>query len=213
MKYGFMPALMWAAFRGTFENALRTELNVFNSKEVMKKSHRDYRQILADVDKFEKGSRFLVNILSCAMLSSVLLNLEQKPTAKQVQNYYRKAMSRNFFMRCAAKRSKSYTEKGRNALKAAAKKSQKITNPYDWKFTIVDGETINQYTATFYTCGICRLMTKLNLSEYIPAMCAFDYDMAAMNNTEFTREFTLAAGGPCCDCHYNYKGKRGMKLK
>ena len=99
---------------------------------------------------------------------------------------------------------RNYTEKGRARLKAFARKSQSITNPYDWKFTVEDGETINQYTATFYTCGICTLMNRLGLSEYIPAMCAFDYDMAAMNNTKFTREFTLATGGPYCDCHYDH---------
>lgn len=51
-------------------------------------------------------------------------------------------------------------------------------------------------------------MTKWGFSAYIPAMCTFDYDMAAMNNTEFTREFTLADGGPYCDCRYNHKELR-----
>lgn len=37
-------------------------------------------------------------------------------------------------------------------------------------------------------------------------MCTFDYDMAAMNNTEFKREYTLASGGPYCDCNYNHRG-------
>ena len=60
------------------------------------------------------------------------------------------------------------------------------------------------FTAVFYTCGICTLMNKLGLSEYIPAMCAYDYDIAEMNNTKFTREFTLATGGPYCDCHYDH---------
>jgi len=48
-------------------------------------------------------------------------------------------------------------------------------------------------------------MKKLGLEKYIPAMCALDYDMAHANNTEFTREYTLASGGPYCDCHYNHK--------
>lgn len=68
-----------------------------------------------------------------------------------------------------------------------------------------DGKTINQYTATFHTCGICTLMTKLGLTGYIPTMCAFDYDMAEMNHTKFTREYTLASGGPYCDCHYDHR--------
>ena len=47
-------------------------------------------------------------------------------------------------------------------------------------------------------------MNELNLTEYIPALCSLDYVMAEMNNTIFTRKYTLASGGPYCDCHYNH---------
>ena len=206
MKYGFMPKLMWAAYKGTFKKQLSETLREENPGEVMKLAHKKYKEILADVDEFEKGDRFLKNILSCAMLSAVLLSVKNKYTVEEVRVYYRKAMCENFITKSAATKSKSYTEKGRAKLKEQAKTSEKNTNPYFWKFTVEDGETINQYTATFYTCGICYLMTKLGLKEYIPAMCTLDYDMAAMNNTVFTREYTLAGGGKYCDCHYDHKG-------
>lgn len=140
------------------------------------------------------------------MLSAVLLSVKNKYTVEEVRVYYRKAMCENFITKSAATKSKSYTEKGRAKLKEQAKTSEKNTNPYSWKFTVEDGKTINQYTATFYTCGICYLMTKLGLKEYISAMCTLDYDMAAMNNTVFTRDYTLAGGGKYCDCHYDHKG-------
>lgn len=206
MKYGFMPKLMWAAYKGTFKKQLTETLREESPGEVMKSAHKKYKEILADVDEFEKGDRFLINILSCAMLSSVLLSVKNKYTVEEVRAYYRNAMCENFITKSAATKSKSYTEKGRAKLKEQAKKSEKNTNPYSWKFTVEDGETINQYTATFYTCGICYLMTKLGLKEYISAMCTLDYDMAAMNNTVFTREYTLAGGGKYCDCHYDHKG-------
>lgn len=206
MKYGFMPKLMWAAYKGTFKKQLTETLREESPGEVMKSAHKKYKEILADVDEFEKGDRFLINILSCAMLSSVLLSVKNKYTVEEVRAYYRNAMCENFITKSAATKSKSYTEKGRAKLKEQAKKSEKNTNPYSWKFTVEDGETINQYTATFYTCGICYLMTKLGLKEYISAMCTLDYDMAAMNNTVFTREYMLAGGGKYCDCHYDHKG-------
>lgn len=201
-----MPKLMWAAYKGTFKKQLTETLREESPGEVMKSAHKKYKEILADVDEFEKGDRFLINILSCAMLSSVLLSVKNKYTVEEVRAYYRNAMCENFITKSAATKSKSYTEKGRAKLKEQAKKSEKNTNPYSWKFTVEDGETINQYTATFYTCGICYLMTKLGLKEYISAMCTLDYDMAAMNNTVFTREYTLAGGGKYCDCHYDHKG-------
>ena len=205
MKYGFMPKLMWAAYKGTFKKQLTETLREESPGEVMKSAHKKYKEILADVDEFEKGDRFLINILSCAMLSSVLLSVKNKYTVEEVRVYYRKAMCENFLTKAASTKSKTYTEKGRAKLKEQAKASEKNTNPYSWKFTVEDGETINQYTATFYTCGICYLMTKLGLKEYVPAMCTLDYDMAAMNNTVFTREYTLAGGGKYCDCHYDHK--------
>lgn len=93
----------------------------------------------------------------------------------------------------------------RENLKEAAKKSELTTSPYDWKFSVEDGETINQFTTYFHTCGICHFMTKLGLKQYISAMCTFDYDMAAMNHTKFTRAYTLESGGPYCDCHYDHE--------
>ena len=208
MKYGFMPKLMWAAYKGTFKKQLTKTLREENPNEVMKLARKKYREILDGVDEFEKGDRFLINILSCAMLSAVLLSVKNKYTVEEVRVYYRKAMCDNFLTKVASKKSKAYTEKGKELLKQQAEKSEILAakNPYSWRFAVEDGKTINQYTATFYTCGICYLMTKLGLKEYIPAMCTLDYDMAALNNTVFTREYTLAGGGAYCDCHYDHKG-------
>lgn len=205
MKYGFMQKAMWACYKGTFKKQLTETFGEDNPKSIMKAAHKKYKEILADVDEFEKGDRFLINILSCAMLSSVLLSVKSKYTVEDVRVYYRNAMCDNVLTKAASKTSKSYTQKGREKLKEQAKHSAKNTNPYSWVFTVEDGKTINQYTAYFYSCGICHLMTKLGLKEYIPAMCTLDYDMAELNNTVFTREYTLAGGGKYCDCHYDHK--------
>ena len=203
MRYGFMQRTMWVVFNSSYKKAIKIVLDENDADDVMKRAKKKYRDILNHVNEFDKESRFLTNILSCAMLSAVLLSIEKTYDVETIRVYYKTAMD-NKIMHMAVVSEKNYTEKGRKKLKASAEKSQSITNPYDWKFTVKDGETINQYTATFYTCGICTLMNKLGLSEYIPAMCAFDYDMAEMNNTKFTREFTLATGGPYCDCHYDH---------
>ena len=51
-------------------------------------------------------------------------------------------------------------------------------------------------------------MKELGLFDYIPAMCHLDYDMTDAGGTAvFVREYTLASGGPYCDC-CGYK-KRG----
>ena len=75
MKYGMMPRVMWLLFHGSFEKALETELHQKNGKEIMRKAHKRYKEILTDVDEFDPRDRFLVNILSCAMFSGVYLSL------------------------------------------------------------------------------------------------------------------------------------------
>lgn len=208
MKFSALPKLMWMVFKKDFKKQLTETFNESNPKQVMKNAHLRYKEILAGVDEFKKGDRFLMNILSCAMLSSILLTVENKYDLETVRVYYRKVMCENTILKSKAKKSKSYTLKGREKLKKSAEESMSNENPYSWKFTVEDGKTLNQYVATFYTCGICYLMRKLGLEEYIPAMCSLDYDMARLNNTKFTREFTLASGGKYCDCHYDHQTKK-----
>lgn len=205
MKYSLLPKMMWLFYKKTFKKYLIEDLN--ENYKIMKKAHLKYKEIVLSVDEFEKNDRFITNILSCAMLSSILLNLKNKHSVEEIRKYYRDAMCNNKMTKMAASKSKNYTIEGREKLKAQAKMSEKNTNPYSWKFEVIDGEDINKYTAIFHTCGICYLMNKLGLSEYIPAMCTLDYDMAAINNTKFEREYTLASGGNFCDCHYDHQVK------
>lgn len=203
MRYGFIQRLMWTGFKGTFRKQLSKSFDERNPAEVIKNASKKYRKILSGVDEFEKGDHFLMNILSCAMLSVVLL-LTKKIFPGRSPRLLPQGDVRKLSDESSRKKSRAYTAKGRELLKSQAKESEKNTNPYSWKFSVEDGETLNQYTATFHICGVCFLMTKLGLKEYIPAMCSLDYDMAALNNTEFSREFTLAVGGKYCDCHYNH---------
>jgi hypothetical protein len=212
MKYSFLPKLMWAVFKGDFQRKLSVVLAEESPKTVMRKAHKKYREILQTMDEFDKGDAFVINILSGAMLAAVLLSVEKKYTVAEVRTYYKTAMNSNYVMQKAVRTKKSYTKKGRQQLKERAEKSRQGKNPYSWKFTVEDGKTINEYTATFYTCGLCYLFNRLGLSEYVPAMCAYDYDMAAMNQTEFSRQYTLADGGPYCDCHYKHKSEERERL-
>jgi hypothetical protein len=46
-------------------------------------------------------------------------------------------------------------------------------------------------------------MKELGLHDLVPAMCQLDYTMAeAGGASDFVREYTLASGGPYCDCGY-----------
>ena len=63
------------------------------------------------------------------------------------------------------------------------------------------------YEGRFTKCGICVLMKKLWLYDLTPALCRLDYTMSEAGGvTNFVRQYTLASGGPYCDCGYKKKG-------
>lgn len=203
MKYGILPRGVWALYKGSFRKALTDVLNEPDPTGVMRKAHKEYRAILDGVDEFDSDDKFIVNILSCSMLAAVLRNISKPCDVETARKYYEAAMD-NAVSRYILTHTNAYTVKGQAAMKQRAQRSQQIQNPYSWKFTYEAGESVNEYTAIFSTCGICYLMKQLGMEEYVPAMCAYDYPMNAMANTEFSRQYTLAGGGPHCDCHYKH---------
>ena len=86
------------------------------------------------------------------------------------------------------------------ALKAADR------NPYSWNMEYYAYPDGSGYEARFTQCGICTLMKELGLYDLTPALCHLDYTMAEAGETaDFVREYTLASGGPYCDCGYRRK--------
>ena len=87
------------------------------------------------------------------------------------------------------------------ALKAADR------NPYSWNMEFYEYMDGSGYEGRFTQCGICVLMKKLGLYDLTPALCHLDYTMSEAGGvTDFVRQYTLASGGPYCDCGYKKKG-------
>lgn len=62
------------------------------------------------------------------------------------------------------------------------------------------------YEGRFTRCGICTLMQELGSYDLMPALCHPDYTMNETGGaTSFVRTYTLASGGPYCDCGYKKK--------
>jgi hypothetical protein len=79
-------------------------------------------------------------------------------------------------------------------------------NPYSWNMDYLPYPDGSGYEARFTKCGICTLMKELGLFELTPAMCHLDYTMSeAGGASDFIRQYTLASGGPYCDCGYRKK--------
>ena len=63
------------------------------------------------------------------------------------------------------------------------------------------------YVGRFTKCGICVLMKELGTVRPDPLLCAiWTTPMSEAGGvTNFVRQYTLASGGPYCDCGYKKK--------
>ena len=212
MKYIGMPAGMWALFEASFEKNLTAGLNysVSDAKQIRKQAHGKYREIIEKLPEFEKKDRFLMNIVNCAMLSAFVLSMPQRPMVDQLTEYYAAAMMTapmKWFCRMSGKN--KFTQKDMEAMKQTAALKAADRNPYSWNMDLYPYDDGSGYEARFTKCGICTLMRELGLFDLVPAMCHLDYTMSdAGGVSDFIRQYTLASGGPYCDCGYRKKTVR-----
>ena len=209
MKYAGMPMGMWALFAGSFQKQLTAVFgyDAAAARAITKKARPKYRQIVADVPEFEKADRFKMNLVNCAMLSAFILSMPERPDVARLTDYYAKAMMTGpmrWFCRKSGRN--KFTPQDIAAMKQTAKLRAADRNPYSWNMDFFEYPDGSGYEARFTACGICALMQKLGLYDLVPAMCRLDYTMSeAGGASDFVREYTLASGGPYCDCGYKKK--------
>lgn len=204
-----MPAGMWGLFANSFEKNLTSGLKYSDdqAKQIREQAHKKYREIIGKLPEFEKGDRFLMNIVNCAMLSAFVLNMPKRPTVEQLTAYYAASMMTGpmkWFCRMSGK--KKFTQKDIEGMKQTAALKAADRNPYSWNMDYYPYADGSGYEARFTKCGICTLMRELGLFDLVPAMCHLDYTMSeAGGASDFVRQYTLASGGPYCDCGYKKK--------
>lgn len=208
MKYDMMARLYWTVFSGGFKSELKNTLGVSDTAAIMKKARKKYREMLESVQPPNRKTRFSSNIYLASILGSVYISLNQKPRIEKMTVYAREALMNNKILLKSIVSERNFTAEGQEALRREAEISMTDDNPYLWKFTFEPGKNLMEFTTTFLTCGVLYMYKKRNVVELTPAMCRLDYDMAAANNSEFTREQTLAGGGEHCDCHYLHTPKK-----
>ncbi len=201
-----MPAGMWALFAGSFRRRLTELLGCDRptAAQITKKARGRYRELIAKLPAFEKGDRFRVNIVSCAMLAAFVLSMPRRPDVDELTKYYAAAMMTGpmrWFCRMSGKR--KFSAKDIEGMKRTAALHAADRNPYSWNMEFLPYPDGSGYEARFSRCGICALMCELGLRDLVPAMCRLDYTMSEAGGADvFVRRYTLASGGPYCDCGY-----------
>ena len=210
MTYFGMPFGMWTLFAPSFQKQL-TEVFGYGTntaKAVTKKAKSVYKEMISGLPEFEKGDRFQMNLVNCAVVCAFILSMPERPDVEQLTDFYAKAMMTKPMKWFCRKSGKSkFTEKDIAGMKATAALKAADRNPYSWNMEFYEYPDGSGYEARFTKCGICVLMQKLGLYDLTPALCRLDYTMSeAGGATDFVRQYTLASGGPYCDCGYKKKG-------
>ena len=210
MRYPGMPAGIWALFAGSFRDKLTEALGYDRpaAAEITKRAHGKYRELIKRLPDFEKGDRFQMNIVSCAMLAAFVLSMPNRPSVDELTAYYAAAMMTGpmrWFCRMSGKA--KFSQKDIEGMKRTAALHAADRNPYSWNMEFLPYPDGSGYEARFSKCGICTLMGELGLGDLVPAMCRLDYTMSEAGGvSEFVREYTIASGGAYCDCGYKKKG-------
>ena len=86
MKYAGMPMGMWVLFGGSFRKHLSLVYGYDpeTARAITAKAKPKYKEIIDRLPEFEKADRFKMNIVNCAMLSSFLLSLPERPTVEGI---------------------------------------------------------------------------------------------------------------------------------
>lgn len=209
MKYMGMPLGMWALFAGSFQKQLTATFgyDVQTAKAITKHAKPKYQEIIRELPEFEKADRFKMNVVNTAMLGAFVLSMPERPDVEKLTEYYADAMMTKL-MRWFCRKSgrKKFAEKNIAGMKSTAALKAADRNPYSWNMEFYEYPDGSGYEGRFTKCGICVLMKKLGLYDLTPALCHLDYTMSEAGGvTNFVREYTLASGGPYCDCGYHKK--------
>lgn len=209
MRYLGMPAAMWTLCASSFRRNLVDvfDLSPATANAVMLDAKRQYKDIIRQLPAFKKGDRFKLNIISAAMVAGVVLCMPQRPDLNRLTIYFRQSMMIPIVKRFALMSGKrKFTPKDIESMKRTAAFRAADRNPYSWNMDFLSYPDGSGYEARFSACGICTLMHKLGLADLTPALCALDYAMSeAGGASDFVRQYTLAEGGPYCDCGYKKK--------
>ena len=93
MRWMGMPLAIWVVFAKSFQAQLTAVLGYDpdTARKITEKAKPKYREIIAKLPEFEKGDRFSMNIIGCAMLGAFVLCMPRRPDTELLTVYYENA--------------------------------------------------------------------------------------------------------------------------
>lgn len=150
-----MPAGMWVLFAGSFREKLTGVLGYGRqaARVITRQAQAKYREIIEKIPEFEKGDRFTMNIVSCAMLAAFVLSMPERPAVDKLTAYYREAMMTGPMRRfCRMSGRRKFTDRDIEGMKKTAAFNAADRNPYSWNMDFYPYPDGSGYEARFPAC-------------------------------------------------------------
>lgn len=171
--------------------------------EIMKKSHKVYKELVAQADDIGDGNPMAYNELFARAFVAPYVASEKKIPPETVQEMMRRALYhiKWYFSRTDLNTAKGKAENKKSVVKYAAWYTPEKEKQYPTSFN-VDFEGQPYDGACYYRitrCPICAYADKLGVRELMPLFCELDEVMITFQHGVLHRQHTLANGGDYCD--------------
>ena len=171
--------------------------------EIMKKSHKVYKELVAQADDSGEDNPMAYNELFALAFVAPYVASEKKIPPETVQEMMRRALYhiKWYFSRTDLNTAKGKVENKKSVVKYAAWYTPEKEKQYPTSFK-VDFEGQPYDGACYYRitrCPICAYADKLGVRELMPLFCELDEVMITLQHGVLHRQHTLANGGDYCD--------------
>lgn len=190
-------------FKAPMKQVLTEKYGKQYAAEIMKKSHKVYKELVAQADDIGDGNPMAYNELFALAFVAPYVASEKKIPPETVQEMMRRALYhiKWYFSRTDLNTAKGKAENKKSVVKYAAWYTPEKEKQYPTSFK-VDFEGQPYDGACYYRitrCPICAYADKLGVRELMPLFCELDEVMITLQHGALHRQHPLAAGGDYCD--------------
>lgn len=193
----------WLMMRHLLYRPLQKHASDFNTRDLLRRAKPIYRTLLGKVKGVSGDNPMAANIYFSFPLIAVWLAADKKIAPETMELIFKEALTRPMIRKAMGKHDLNRPED----MKASADKLRQHAawadaHPEDtntWDFNFEEGLHQDGFSYHFTHCPIASFCKEQGIPEITPAICAIDFDMAALRGGRLIRKKTLAHGDDCCD--------------
>lgn len=202
MKYSYLERILWTSLSKTVFAFLDEKMPGINMKAFKKASKRQFKEIISRTPYI--GSVIQNPLAFCLSGGCLWIAVWKASPVAMDETLFRDMVLATIkapILHKIFSRGDAFSEKAIAKKMASAEKSMACTGEYDWRYRMIPGKDVTEYTVEYLNCGLCALGRQENCVHLIPHMCELDYANIELMGGLLDRTQTLAQGGSMCDFH------------